>query len=63
MIRQTFTQTDEKLLYIANRYVMSQLFQRKWPSDNGPVEWRTFHEAAKLQFATYPRRKPKKDKK
>ena len=63
MTRAKFSDRDQKVLFIANRYVMSQLFQRQWPSDNGPVEWRTFHEAAKAQLAAYPRRKPKKDKK
>lgn len=60
---RALTEQDKKVLEIANKYVRSQLFDRKWPSDRGPVDWRTYHEVTKVQLAGYTRRKPKKDKK
>lgn len=61
---RAFNETDEKLWKITSAYVASQLFDRRYPSDVGPVDWRLFHERAGLQLAAYTRRKPKKkDKK
>lgn len=62
MTRKTLNDKDKQVLHMANRYVMSQLFDRKWPSEMGAIQWRRYHEAASLALAAYPRRKPKKRK-
>lgn len=62
-MNRTLNAQDKAVLAIADKYVRSQLFDRKWPSDIGPVDWRTYHSVTKEALAGYTRRKPKKDKK
>ena len=46
--------TDKKILQLADRYVRDVMLRSAKPE---PVDWRAYHEAAKRQLATYPRRK------
>lgn len=62
-MNRTLNDQDKAVLEIATKYVRSQLFDRKWPSDVGPVDWRTYHAVTKQALSAYPRRRPKKEKK
>lgn len=45
---------DKAVLQLADRYVRDVLVARARPAE--PVDWRGYHEAAKRQLMTYPRR-------
>lgn len=45
-----FTELDDRFIRIANGYVRSALFFRKYPCDMPPVSWETFYEASKKRL-------------
>ncbi len=55
------SETDRKVLLLAESYVREQLMARELGK---MTAWREYHKAGLRQLAAYPRRKPKKkDKK
>ena len=58
-MRKTLSALDKRVLDIANRYVMTLVIQRdakKTGYEKFLVDYKTYHEAEKRQFATYARK-------
>lgn len=53
-MRKSLNETDRQIIALAERYVRLQLVDRK--DHKEAVLWREYHEAAKRQLMTYPRK-------
>ena len=47
---RSFTEADVEVVRSANAYAYSQLFDRKFPSSYGPIEWERYYEVMSGRF-------------